>query len=448
MAAVLAAPVAAGTGGAPMVAGCRVFPPDNVWNARVDGLPVHPRSAEWVAAIGRGASLGVAHGVEVHGVEAPGAPAAGPPPIVIGEITRPATLVDVELSLAEGSDPGPFPLPGPASAGATSESARDLLLVDPARCTLYELYSARRSPGGWSAEAAAVFDLRSNSLRAAPPARRVGGLPVLPGVIRWEEVESGAILHALRFTARRLSAGFEWPSTGAGTELGDPGQPPTGQRFRLRGDLDLSGFSPRVRVVLEALQRYGMLLAGVGPPWSLSVAAGARWSEGELAELARLRGGDFEAVDVSTLRGAFGSGRAVAPAERPPVAVSRVAPYDCDPGDGVACIDDGRFEIRVTWRDARGGERRAVAAGAGSRDTRLFWFFDPLYWELMVKVIDGCAVNGSRWVFFAGTTDLGFSVSVTDSRTGERRVYRSLPGEPALAVTDNQAFACEAPAGS
>ncbi|HVS14168.1 MAG TPA: hypothetical protein VMV46_09605 [Thermoanaerobaculia bacterium] len=434
----LLAAVAVGAESGPVVAGCRVFPADNVWNVRVDGLPVHARSAEWVAAIGRQATLG--HDF-VGGGAATGS-AGGRGSMAISEVVRPAPLVDVELHLPEVSDPGPYPIPDPPWPGALPDGReRHLLLVDAERCTLYELSAARWTSAGWSARAAAVFDLRSNDLRTQAPVAGASGLPILPGLVRYDEAESGAIRHAVRFTAPRHSGGFEWPARAPASETSSPQQPPTGQRFRLRRDLDLSGYAPRVRAILVALQRYGMVLADVGAPWSLSAAPDARWKERELAQLAGIRGADFEAVDVAPLRGVGDTGRALVAPERPPVALAAGTPFDCVPAADVACVDRGRFEVRVAWTDAEGVERPAIAADAGSRDTSLFWFFEPLNWELMVKVIDGCAVNGHHWVFFAGTTDLGFSVSVSDTRSGERRVYRNPAGEPAAAVTDSQAFA-------
>jgi hypothetical protein len=285
-----------------------------------------------------------------------------------------------------------------------------------------------------------VYDLTSNRLRPIVASGQGTGLPIFPGLLRAEELEAGAIHHALRFSAPRLRRGFEWPARGSAADADEPDLPPVGARLRLRRDFDLSRYSQRVAVVLVALKRYGMLLAEAGEPWSLSAGSGFSLTAQERVELAGVHGSDFEAVDTSAMVTSEDSGRAAVPFDRPPVSTGVGSPFECVVSDRLTCIDGLRFAVRVEWIDRHGGERVATAATAGSRDTSLFWFFDPLNWELMVKVIDGCAVNRHHWVFFAGTTDLGFTVTVADSLTGETRRYRNPSGEAAVAVTDNQAF--------
>ena len=143
-----------------------------------------------------------------------------------------------------------------------------MLAVDTANCRLYELFAARRTGAGWEAGSGAMFDLRSNGLRPRSwTSADAAGLPILPGLVRYDEVRSGRITHALRFTARRTRAEFVWPARHRASRSNDPGLPPMGQRFRLRRSFDISGFSPEARVILTALKEYGMMLADNGAPW-------------------------------------------------------------------------------------------------------------------------------------------------------------------------------------
>lgn len=421
-------------GAAPVVAGCAVLPADNVWNVPVDLLPLHPRSRAWIDAMGAESPL--------IGAAGAGAASSTRPRISWAQVGRPAPLRDVAFESADQSDPGPYPIPESSAVElGPSSGPVHLVLLDSSRCTVYELYGARSEPGGWSASSGAIYDLGSNDLRPVARVPELGpGLPLFPGLLRFDEVDSGEIRHALSFSAPHVGAGFVWPARRA-LPSSDGLAPPVGQRFRLRGDLDLSAFSERVQVVLKALQRYGMFLVEEGEPWLLSGAQDARWSEDELAELSAVRGRDFVAVDTSLIQIADDSGRVRIQLESQPLVSGSGQPFECVPGEQVACVGGGRFDVRVHWVDGDGTPRSAHSAVTRSDDSSLFWFFEPSNWELMVKVVDGCAVNGHHWVFFAGTTDRGFTLTVADSRTGQGLVYTSPPGQPAAAVTDSDAFA-------
>lgn len=423
----------------PTLAGCPVFPPDNVWNVRVDELPVHPSSDAWVASIGVDEPMHPDFG---SGEFPPGSgsPIGIPWTSVPGSQPR----VPVSFDFSDESDPGPYPIPPdpPIEGGAGSTGDRHVLVVDREDCLLYELFDA--SPdgsGGWQAGSGAVFDLGSNGLRPAGwTSADAAGLPILPGLVRFEEVAAGEIRHALRFTAPRTRRAFVWPGRHFASSSNDPELPPMGQRFRLRSDFSLSGFSPRVRVILTALQRYGMMLADNGSAWFLSGAPDERWDNDELRELRQLRGDDFEAVDVSSLQVDPNSAE-TAPGEDG----EEGEPFDCMPDDTTLCLRDGRFRVTATWRDFSGGTGVghvvSTAVGAGSGDSGLMWFFDPDNWELLVKVLDGCPVTGRFWVFAAATTNVEYELRVEDSRTGDERTYRNPLGERSRAITDTAAFA-------
>jgi hypothetical protein len=290
----------------PMIAGCPVFPSDNVWNARVDALPVHRLSKTYVASIGASASLKPDFGAGLY----EGAP-IGIPFVVVPQ-SQPLVTIrfkpfgEETEAYAEESDAGPSPIPvdAPIEGGKDGTGDRHVLVVQEGRCVLFELYKpAPNADGSWNAMASANFDLTSNALRPDGwTSADAAGLPILPGLVRQEEVAAGAILHALRFTAPKTSRAYQWPARHFASRSDDKKLPPLGQRFRLKARVDLGRFSKSNQVILKALQTYGMLLADNGSPWFLSGAPSDAWNNDELNdELRMLKGSDFEAVDVSSL---------------------------------------------------------------------------------------------------------------------------------------------------
>lgn len=265
--------------------GCSIFPGNNIWNTRVDDLPLDAKSKAYVESMGSDLRL--------HGDFGPrsGIPyaAASPPESEVSFFDAPGE-----------SDSGPYRIP--ANAPIEDGGDRHVLAIDPNHCRLYELFLARRSASRWEASSGAIFDLRSNTLRSKGwTSADAAGLPVLAGLVRLDEVRSGRISHALRFTTRRTRNEFVWPARHRASRFTDPGLPPMGQRFRLRRSVDTSSFSPDARVILTALKEYGMILADNGASWFLTGAPDSRWSAGAIAELGRISGADFEAVDVSGL---------------------------------------------------------------------------------------------------------------------------------------------------
>jgi hypothetical protein len=284
---------------------CRFFPADNIWNTSILDAPVHPLSDTYVQAIGVEDPL--------HPDFGAGLWEGGPIGIPFAEIAPDTTAVDVTFEYADESDPGPYPIPPdvPIEGGPDSDGDRHILLLSMKDCLLYEVYAAHRNgDGSWQAGSAAIFDLRSNALRPAGwTSADAAGLPILPGLVRYDEVASGSIRHALRFTAPRIQRAYVWPARHFASEDTDTGLPPMGQRFRLRADFDLGGFSPEVRVILRALQVYGMLLADNGSPWFLSGSPDERWDNEVLRALRQVRGRDFEAVEVASWMGEADSAR-------------------------------------------------------------------------------------------------------------------------------------------
>jgi hypothetical protein len=213
--------------------------------------------------------------------------------------------VVVTFDYADESDPGPYPIPAnaPIEGGPDSDGDRHIILIDRDNCLLYELfYAFPQADGSWHAGSGAIFDLNVNTLRPAGwTSADAAGLPILPGLIRYEEVAEGEIRHAVRFTAPRTRKEYVWPARHHASNLTGARYPPMGQRFRLRANYDVSGFAPEVQVILRALKQYGMVLADNGAPWFISGVPDERWDNDVLHELRQVHGSDFEAVDVSSL---------------------------------------------------------------------------------------------------------------------------------------------------
>jgi hypothetical protein len=186
-------------------------------------------------------------------------------------VTRTTPRTRVSFDYADESDRGLYPIPRTVHVEGGSD--RHALLFDRGACRLYELYSLERTASGWRAGSGASFDLRSNKLRPAGwTSADAAGLPIFPGLARWDEVRAGAIRHALRFTAPRTRRAYVYPARHYASDANDPALPPMGLRLRLKASVDVTSFPPQARVVLVALQRYGMILADNGSPWFISGA--------------------------------------------------------------------------------------------------------------------------------------------------------------------------------
>jgi hypothetical protein len=279
---------------APRLAGCPVFPTSNPWNRRVDRLPVTPDSASIIGSIGAGTGLHADFGSGLW----EGAP-IGIPITVVG---RSQPKVRVKFEYADESDRGPYPIPASVKieGGRSADGDRHAIIVDRSSCRLYELYALYP---GWRAGSGAIWSLRSNRLRPAGwTSADAAGLPILPGLARYDEVARGAIRHALRFTVQRTRRAYVYPARHYASDLTDPRLPPMGLRVRLKASFDVSRFPRQARVVLVALKRYGMIVADNGSSWYVTGAPDRRWSNDDLHTLDRVKGSDFEVVDARSLR--------------------------------------------------------------------------------------------------------------------------------------------------
>jgi hypothetical protein len=211
----------------------------------------------------------------------------------------------VSFEYADESDRGPYPIPRNVKieGGRSSSGDRHALIVDRGACRLYELYALYPKGRGWRAGSGAIWNLHSNRLRPAGwTSADAAGLPILPGLARYDEARRGAINHALRFTVERTRRAYVYPARHYASNLTDPDLPPMGLRVRLKPSFDIRPFPRQARVVLVAMKRYGMLVADNGSSWYITGAPGPGWSNDQLHTLGRVKGSDFEVVDTSKLR--------------------------------------------------------------------------------------------------------------------------------------------------
>jgi hypothetical protein len=290
-------PAASASTPVPGAQACPLFPPDDVWNADISALPVDAHSARWLASMS-------ASTTNLHpDFGASGDPQApyGIPYTVVGS-SHPK--VSVSFTYADESDPGPYPLgtDTPIEGGPNATGDRHAVMVDSSSCTLYELYDAHYSPSGSTAGSGAIWNLGSDQLHPAGwTSADAAGLPILPGLLRYDEVAAGSVTHAVRFTAARTDRSYVWPARHQAGSASDPALPPMGARFRLKAGFDISRYSAPARAVLRAMQRYGLILADNGSNWYFTGAADNRWDNGLLDELKTVPASAFEAVDESSL---------------------------------------------------------------------------------------------------------------------------------------------------
>jgi len=289
-------PTGAGASSVPGAGGCPVLPSDNVWHADVSGLPVNAHSGAWMGNM-NGASA------RLHpdfGPSGEAMPYGIPYTVVAGSHGK----VRPTFDYADESDPGPYPFgpETPIEGGQQASGDRHALMVDKDACVLYELYDANWNNGQPTAGSGAVFDLRGDNLRPATwTSADAAGLPILPGLLRLDEVRAGHVDHAIRFTAQRTDRSYLWPARHQAGAASDPNLPPMGARFRLKSSFDISRYRADTQVILRAFKTYGMLLADNGSNWYFQGTAEDGWDNGLLDELKSVPASAFEAVDESSL---------------------------------------------------------------------------------------------------------------------------------------------------
>jgi hypothetical protein len=270
--------------------GCPILPADNSLNQEVAGLPVSPNSQHYIESIGLSAHLHPDFGVN---------PSYGIPYTVVGE-GQPKVPIKFTKYKSE-SEPGPYPIPLNApieGGGKRGHGDKHVLVMQEGTCMLYELYKATQKGEGWKAAGGARFDLRSNALRPEGwTSADAAGLPIFPLLVRYPQVAAGQIDHALRVTVPASQRAYIHPATHFASSATDANLPPMGLRLRLKASYSLEGFSGQALVIMQALKRYGLIVADNGSPWYITGAPNPSWNEDSLQELKQVPGSAFEAVE-------------------------------------------------------------------------------------------------------------------------------------------------------
>ena len=316
------------------------FPADNVWNTPVANLPVDPHSAQWLAAMD----------ATTTNLQPVAPPTYGMP---INAVPPGHAFVPLAFG-SSGNDPGPYRF-GPDTQIEGGTVDRHAIMVDPATCTDYEVYDAfYTGPTTSHAANGAVWNLNSDALRGGLATVDSAGTPILAGLMRYDEVQSGVITHAIRVQATTTDTSYIWPATAGEGTAANPNLPPMGARFRLKASFDISGYSPQAQVVLRALQQYGLILDDNGPNWRFWADANPGWPTSLLNELKTVPGSAFEAIDESGLMIDPNSGQAR----------QLTAGLNCSsqPGYRLAAADGGVFSLGAVF-GSMGGQHLTVPDG-------------------------------------------------------------------------------------
>ncbi len=285
---------------------CPAFPSDDVWNTPVTGLPVDKDSGAWLASMD-------ARSTDLHPDYGPSG-GAEPYGIPWQIVSAHQALVHISFTYAGQSDPGPYPLS--ATTPIEQGSDRHAIMVNPVTCTLYETWDTHYHPDGRStAGSGAIWSLRSNALRPATwTSADAAGLPILPGLVNYNEVASGTMDHAIRFTAQCTQQAYLWPARHEAGQ-GDRNCPPMGARFRLDPGFTLpsSACSSLCQTVLRTMKTYGLILADNGSNWYFQGTADTRWTDNDVDQLKHIPAAEFVAVDESCLMVSPNSGQALQP---------------------------------------------------------------------------------------------------------------------------------------
>jgi hypothetical protein len=420
--------------GGPLPGPFPLFPADNWWNVDVSQAPVDPNSADFISFIGGGTPLHPDFGGNADVV-----------PETYGQIyvSVPGTQPLVPVTFVEFGDesdagapgrPSGYPIPEAAKTqpgyieggypgNADAPGDRHLLLVDRDHRLLFELYHTQWNAAlnRWEAGSGAVFPLDSNARRPEGwTSADAAGLAILPGLVRWEEAfGTEPIRHAFRFTVSR-SRGHVFPASHTASTSSSPDALPMGARLRLKSGKDISGYPPEVRRIFQAMKTYGLILADNGTDMYITGTHDTRWNNDVLnPAFASLRASDFEVVQLGWQPGPSGGG--------------------CTGSSTRLCLNGSRFQVEARWttQDGDSGAGRAVAL---TSDTGYFWFFDQTNVEVVVKVLDGCGVNGRYWVFAGGLTNTRVRLTVTDTQTGASKQYTNPQGTAFQPIQDTAAF--------
>ncbi len=273
------------------LSGVPLFPADNYWHWDISQFKVHPNSDNFVGSIGRGTSLHPDFGTALEG-EPWGIP------YVLVDKNQPKIPINF-TDYGDESDVGPYPIPLTANVegGPASTGDRHVLAVDKDAKLLYEMFVAVPKNNRWDAACGAVFDLSANKMRTEGwTSADAAGLPILPGLVRYDEIAKGEINHAIRMTVDTSQNKYLWPARHAASRNSNPNSPPMGLRFRLKASTNISKFPRGALIVATAMKKYGLIVADNGGNWFISGAPDDRMPDDEINALKGLKGSDFEAI--------------------------------------------------------------------------------------------------------------------------------------------------------
>jgi hypothetical protein len=337
------------------------FPPNSLWNTNISAMPVDPNSENYINYIGASAPLHPDFGAGLYEGSSIGIPYQ-----VVAK-TQPSVRIQLG-AYADQSDPGPMPIPPNAQIEGfpkPDSGDRHVLVLERTGCWLYELFNAHRlSGGGWSADSAAVWDMTINEQRPYTwTSADAAGLPIFEGLVRYDEVASGAIHHALRFTVPKTQEAFALPATHWASSITDPDAPPMGTRLRLKASFDISGFPPDDQVILTALKQYGMIVADNGSALFVSGTPDHRWNNDDLDQLKTLTASDFEVVQLGTIY----TPENVPQGPSPTINSFTASPNQVNPGTPVTlrwAVSDAIYNIISPFVGPVRGARVTVKPGA------------------------------------------------------------------------------------
>lgn len=275
---------------------CTAFPASNWWHADVSRLPVHPYNAKWLSNMSSSRNLHPDFGPSYGDGPDYGIPIT----VVYGSHTK----VPVSFDYADESDQVRYPFGSDTriEGGRNSPGDKHAIVIDKSVCRLYETWNTRVVNGRWRAGSGATWSLTSNALRPAGwTSADAAGLPILPGLLRYNEVVAGRVDHAIRFTTNITRKQYLWPARHQAGATTSPNYPPMGARFRLKASYDASKLGAQARVVVLAMKKYGLVLADNGSPWYFQGEQHARWSGSLIADLKKIPAAAFTAVDTRPL---------------------------------------------------------------------------------------------------------------------------------------------------
>ena len=286
---------------------CSIFPQSNIWNKKITDSPVHKQSLTWLSSIGKGVRVHPDFGSKRFNNRAAGIP--------VNYTDKNTEKHSVLFKYKAESDLVKYPIPESVKieGGVNDTGDRHIISFDTEQCILYELFNVyKRESGQWTAGSGAMFDLSNNKLRPDKwTSADAAGLPIFPGLVRYDEVESGVIKHALRFTARTTNRKYLWPARHFASKYNNPNLPPMGIRLRLKHHIDISNFPPQAKIIAKTLQEYGMILADNGGSLFITGEPNKNWDNDDLRNLKLLNASNFEVIDVSQLQVSQNSAEAV-----------------------------------------------------------------------------------------------------------------------------------------